>query len=114
MDSIRLFRLNLICVRAGDLPILILGWGWRAKGWLRFLRRISLPDKWILAERLMMLSCSSVFVNRLPQPRSLMPEGREKLRFRVFCFGVEKPASYRAPEAMISRGVATSVYCTQV
>jgi len=41
-----------------------------------------------------------------------MPEGREKLRFRVFCFGVEKPASYRAPEAMISRGVATSVYYT--
>lgn len=57
----------------------------------------------------MMLSCSSVFVNRLPQPRSLMPEGREKLRFRVFCFGVEKPASYKAPEAMISRGGATSV-----
>ena len=58
---------------------------------------------------MMMVSSSSVFVNRLPPQRSLTPEGREKLRVRLFGFGVEKSTAYKAPEAAIEGVPATGL-----
>ena len=57
----------------------------------------------------MIVSLSSVFVNGLPPQCGLAPEGREKLRFRFFGFGMEKPTAYNAAGAAISRVPATSV-----
>ncbi len=52
----------------------------------------------------MMVSCSWIFVNRLPPQVSLAPEGREKLWLRR---RVEGPAAYKAPGAAISGVLAT-------
>lgn len=54
---------------------------------------------------MMIVSSSSVFVNRLPPQCSLTPEGREKLWVRAFGFGAEKSTVYKAPGAAIE-GVA--------
>jgi hypothetical protein len=56
---------------------------------------------------MMMVSSSSVFVNRLPPQCSITPEGREKLRFQLFGFGVEKPTVYNSPGAAIEGVAAT-------
>src|SRR5580658_2224727 len=54
---------------------------------------------------MMMVSCSSVFVNRLPRSAVSRPEGvGEALRFR----GRRKSTAYNAPGTAISRGAATS------
>lgn len=50
---------------------------------------------------MMMVSSSSVLVNRLRRSAVSRPEGREKLRFGDFGFGVEKPTACEAPGAVI-------------
>jgi hypothetical protein len=63
-----------------------------------------------LPERLMMMvSFSSVFVNGLHPQCSLTPEGREQLRCRHFCFGVEKSTAYEVPGGVIEGVSATWV-----
>src|SRR5882762_8101677 len=58
---------------------------------------------------MMIVASSSVFVNGLPPQCGLASEGREKLRFRFFGFGMEKLTTYNAAGAAISRVPATSV-----
>jgi hypothetical protein len=56
---------------------------------------------------MMMVSSSSVFVNRLPPQCSLAPEGREKLQFKDFLFWRGKTDAYNAAGAAIEGVAAT-------